>query len=270
MITTTTALAHRLDRTVSIHAEPETVFRFFMDSERWAKWWGPGSTVDARPGGAIYIRHPGGIESRGEVLEIDAPRRFVFSYGFVSGTPIPAGASRVTILLEPAAKGTRLTLTHELSDAVARDEHVQGWRFQLSLFANVVADEVARNAARYVDLWFEAWGEPDAIARRKMLDEIVAPGIRMQDRFSNLDGIDDLLPHLAAAQRFMPGMRLRRAGDVRHCQGMVLADWRMIGLDDAIRGTGTNVFVLGPTGRIEWVTGFWAPPPTSPATSSAS
>jgi len=261
MMTATAALPHRLDRTVTIQAVPETVFRFFTDSERWAKWWGAGSTVDAKPGGDLYILHPGGIESRGQVLEVDPPKRFVFSYGFVSGQPIPIGSSRVSIVLEPQPEGTRLKLTHELSNAIARDEHVQGWRFQLSLFANIVADEVTANAPRYIDMWFDAWAEPDVIARQKMLGEVVVPEVRMQDRYSNLDGLDDLMPHISASQRFMPGLRMRRAGDVRHCQGMVLADWTVSGLDGKQRGSGTNVFVFGPTGRIERVTGFWGPPP---------
>lgn len=257
-MTTIATLPHRLDRTVTIHASPETVFRFFTDSTRWARWWGAGSEVDPRPGGRVYIRHPGGIESAGEVVSIDAPRSFVFTYGFVSGTPIPPGSSRVTITLAPDRAGTRLTLVHELPDAAARDEHVQGWRFQLSLFANVVADEVHANAARYADLWFDAWAEPDAIARRKILEEIAVPDVRMQDRFSNLEGLEDVLPHIAASQRFMPGLRMRREGEVRHCQGMLLADWVVTGLDGQQRGRGTNVFVFSPTGRIEWVTGFRA------------
>jgi uncharacterized protein YndB with AHSA1/START domain len=253
----TVTLPHRLDRTVIIQAEPDTVFRFFTDSARWAKWWGAGSTIEARAGGDIYIRHPGNVESRGNVVSIEAPKRIVFTYGFVSGEPIPPGASRVTIELEAIREGTRLVLTHEFPTAAPRDEHVQGWRFQLSLFANIVADEVMANAARYVDMWFTAWAEPDAIARRKMFEEVAVPEIRMQDRFSNIDGIDDLMPHVGAAQRFMPGITLRRTGDVRHCQGVVLADWTMAGLDDKPRGTGTNVFVFSPSGRIEWVTGFW-------------
>lgn len=257
-MTATAALPHRLDRSVTIHASPETVFRFFTDSARWAAWWGAGSHLDPRPGGRIYIKHPGGIESAGEVLSIDAPRTFVFTYGFVSGTPIPAGSSRVSITLSPERAGTRLTLLHELPDAAARDEHVQGWRFQLSLFANVVSDEVNANAARYTDLWFDAWAEPDAIARRNMLEEIAVAGLRMQDRFSNLEGLEDVLPHIAAAQRFMPGLRMRRDGEIRHCQGMVLADWILTGLDGQQRGRGTNVFVFTPSGRIEWVTGFRA------------
>lgn len=250
-------LPYTLDRSVTISATPETVFNFFLDTERWARWWGPGSTIDPRAGGAVYIKHPGGIESGGEVVEVVPPERLVFTYGFVSGSPFPPGASRVTIRLAPTSAGTRLTLRHELPDAASRDEHVQGWRFQLSLFANAVANEVNANAARSVDLWFDAWADPDAIARQRILTEVAIPEVRMQDRFSNLSGIPDILPHIAASQRFMPGLRMKRSGEIRHCQGMVLADWTVVGLDGQPRGAGTNVFVFGPSGRIEWVTGFW-------------
>jgi uncharacterized protein YndB with AHSA1/START domain len=250
---------HSLARSVLIHADPDVVFRFFTDSNRWARWWGAGSTIEPRPGGRVYIRHPEGTESAGEVVEVAPPHRFVFTYGFVSGTPIPPGASRVTIRLEGEADGTRLHLEHEFPEtaSVARDEHVQGWRFQLSLFANIVSDEVNAEAAEVVDAWFGAWGEPDAAARASVLTRICAPSVRMQDRFSNLDGLEDLLPHITAAQRFMPGIRMLRKGDVRHCQGVVLADWTAQAGDGKPRGGGTNVFVCDSSGRIERVTGFW-------------
>lgn len=254
------SLPHQIDRTVVIHATPETVFRFFTDSARFAKWWGTGSTIDPKQGGRVFIKHPGNVESAGEVIEIQPPRRLVFSYGFVSGKPIPVGSSRVTIELEPVRAGTRLSLTHELADKAARDEHVQGWRFQLSLFANVVADEVNAGASKAADAWFEAWAEPDAQTRTRLLESIAAREVRFQDRYSNLDSFDDLLPHIAAAQHFMPGVRLRRNGEVRHCQGMVLCDWVANGGDGKQIGAGTNAFVFGPTGKIEWVTGFWTPP----------
>src|SRR5687768_15158133 len=162
-------LPYSLECTVTIQAPPETVFRFFQDSDRWARWWGAGSTIDAKVDGEIHIKHPGGIESGGRILEIAAPRKLVFTYGFASGKPIPTGSSRVTIELEPVRGATRLTLKHDFADTAARDEHVQGWRFQLSLFANAVADEVNANASRYVDLWFQAWGDPSAAARSTAL-----------------------------------------------------------------------------------------------------
>jgi uncharacterized protein YndB with AHSA1/START domain len=249
-------LPHVLDRTVLIEAEPETVFRFFTDSARWAMWWGAGSTIDARPGGHLRIRNPGGVEATGEVIEVDAPRRIVFTYGYASGKPIPPGASLVTIRLSAERDATRLDLVHEFADAAVRDEHVQGWRFQLSLFGNAVADEVYAGAAEQVDAWFDAWSNPDGDARAATVARIAASHVRFRDRFSAIEGSSELLAHLSAAQRFMPGLRMTRESEIRHCQAMVLADWAARAADGAERGRGTNVFVFA-NRKIESVTGFW-------------
>ena len=252
-----TALPHQLDRTIVIEAPPASVFKYFTDPVRWAAWWGAGSTIDARPGGRMLIRYPNGTEVAGEVEEITPPSRIVFTYGYVKGEPIAPGGSLVTIRLEPAARGTRLHLTHAFADAAVRDHHVQGWRYQLSLFANVVADEIHRDPGALVDAWFAAWAEPDEAARAGSLAAIASPDVQMRDRFSCVAGASELTLHIGAAQRFMPGLRLTRKGDARHCQGTVLADWTAAGPDGAPRGQGTNVFTLGPDGRIESVTGFW-------------
>jgi uncharacterized protein YndB with AHSA1/START domain len=252
------SLPHRLERNIAIKAPREAVFRFFTDTPRWAAWWGAGSTIDARPGGPLLILHPGGVEIRGEVIEIAPPERIVFTYGYASGSPVPPGGSRVTLRLESEGRGTRLVLVHEFADAVARDQHAQGWRYQLSLFANVVLDELHAGAAGKADAWFAAWSEESEAARAELLAEIAAPDVRFRDRFSLVNGMADLLPHLAATHRFMPGFRLRRAGDVRHCQGTLLAEWVAVAPDGQERARGTNVFALDADGRIESVTGFWA------------
>ena len=252
-------LAHRLDRTIVINAPREAVFRYFSESSHWSKWWGAGSTIDSRPGGKIYIRYPEGTEVAGEVLEVKPPERIVFTYGYVSGNPIAVGSSRVTIQLAAERGATRLTLTHELEAAAARDQHVQGWRYQLSLFSNVVADEINAGAGAAVDAWFDSWAEPDAGTREKTLGRIASAELRFHDRYSNISGLAELFPHIAAAQHFMPGMRMKRSGDVRHCQGTVLADFTLAGPDGVARGSGTNVFVFGPAGQIESATGFMNP-----------
>jgi uncharacterized protein YndB with AHSA1/START domain len=253
-------LPYQLDRTVAIKAKPETVFRFFTDSARWAGWWGAGSTIDARPGGKVYIRHPNGVETPGEVLEVRDPEQIVFTYGFASGKPIPPGSSRVTIRLEPDEAGTRLHLRHEFAEAAARDEHVQGWRFQLSMFGNAVANEVYADAAKLVDAWFKAWAIADDKSRGESFSGIVTQGIQFRDRFSLLDGLADLTAHTGAAQRFMPGILLERNGEVRHCQGMVLADWIAVDKDAKERMSGASVFVFGAGGKIGSVTSFTNPP----------
>jgi uncharacterized protein YndB with AHSA1/START domain len=255
-------LPHRLDRTVVIGAGLDTVFRFFTDSARWAAWWGAGSTIDARPGGRMLIRFPNGVEASGEVLDVTVPNRIEFTYGYESGTPIPVGTSRVTIFLEPDGAATRLHLAHEFADAAARDEHIQGWRFQLSLFGNVVADEVHVGAAETVDAWFAAWSDPDASSRASTLARVTAPQVRVRDRFSLIDGLPDLLGNLMAYQRFLPGVRMARDGEIRHCQGAVLAHWIARAPDGTERTSGINIFVIGVGGQIESVTGFWSAAPT--------
>ena len=172
-----TTRPYDLTRTVMIQARPDTVFYFFQDSARWATWWGAGSTIDARPGGRIYIRYPNAVEVEGDVLEVTPPDRIVFTYGFVSGQPVPPGGSTVTIALERAGSGTRLTLTHAFDDATPRDQHVQGWRYQLSVFANVVANEVHRDAGERADAWFAAWADVDDAARLAAFQAIAAPDV---------------------------------------------------------------------------------------------
>lgn len=243
-------MTYQLERSVAIQATPETVFRYFTDSARWASWWGAGSTIDARPGGRLYIRYPNGTEASGEVLEVEAPRRIVFTFGYASGKPMAAGSSRVTIRLEAEGAGTRLHLVHELETEEARDAHVQGWRFQLSVFANVVANEMFSAAANKVDAWFDAWSIGEEPARRAALTAIVTSGIRFRDQYAALDGLEDLVAHTGAVQRFMPGVRMARSGEVRHCQGVVLADW------SAKELSGTNVFVFSADGKINSVTGI--------------
>lgn len=250
------SLPYKLDRTVVIQATPATVFGFLTDTPLWAAWWGAGSAIDARPGGQMKICYPGGTEAVGEVIEVTPPERIVFTYGYASGKMIPPGGSRVTIELEPLGAATRLRLTHEVDDDATRNEHIQGWRYQLSLFANVVADAVNAGASGVVDAWYDAWADPDAASRQRVLSRIATPNLRFRDRYSNTDGIDDLVAHIAGAQRFMPGIRMQRDGGVRHCQGMVLADFVARSADGQNRASGTNVFVFAADGRLEWVTGF--------------
>lgn len=251
-------MPHRLDRTLVIQAAPETVFSFFTDSAKWASWWGAGSAIDPTPGGAMKIRYPDGTEVIGQVVDVRAPERIVFTYGYASGKMIEPGGSRVTIALASAGAATRLTLTHEFAEASVRDMHVQGWRYQLSLFANVVLNAQNAGAAGLVDAWFDAWADADAAERTATLVRIAAPTVQFRDRHSHTDGIDDLVAHITAAQQYMPGIHMKRAGDVRHCQGTVLAEWIVKSASGETMASGTNVFAIGANGRIEAVTGFTA------------
>jgi uncharacterized protein YndB with AHSA1/START domain len=253
------SLEHSLERTVFIAAARSTVFRFFTDSARFAAWWGAGSTIDPRPGGAVHIRYPNGVMASGEVKEVEPDRRIVFTYGYEGeGKPFAPGGSLVTITLAQEARGTRLHLLHELPTAATRDEHVQGWRYQLAVFANVAAADQHTDLDARVDAFLGAWSETDAPARRARLAGVADESLVFHDRFSCTAGLEDLAAHIGAAQVHMPGLRLEREGAVRQCQGVALADWVARGPDGAVRGRGVNVIELAADGRLSRVTGFWS------------
>ncbi|HEX3877234.1 MAG TPA: SRPBCC domain-containing protein [Bryobacteraceae bacterium] len=249
-------LTHTLERTITIEASPETVFRYFTDSARWASWWGAGSSIDAFPGGAVKIRHANGVEVSGQVLEMVEGQQIVFTYGYESGVPIPPGGSLVKIVLRPVEGGTQLSLTHAFADEGVRDHHIQGWRFQLSLFGNTVSNEIHANAAEMVDGWFAAWTIADDAQRNRALANVASPDVKFRDRYSLLEGADDVSAHIAAALRFMPGIVVERRGKVRQCQGVAITEWAALSADGVERMTGTNVFQLGSDGKITAATGI--------------
>jgi len=246
-----------LDRTIVIRAPRATVFRFFTDSARWARWWGEGSAIEPVIGGAVRIVHPGGERVSGVVRELVADERIAFTYGYEApGRPIPPGGSLVTITVADAAGGgTRLELRHDVTTAEARDLHVQGWRHQLARFAAVVGDEVHAGAGDAIATWFAAWAEPDAARRRQALASAVAGDVRFRDRNGDIYGLDELVGHISAAHRFMPGIALRPHGPIRRSHDVALADWEAV-RDAKVVMSGTNVYRFALDGRIEDVTGI--------------
>jgi len=252
-------LPYSLERHVMICAQRSTVFRYFTDSKRFADWWGAGSEIDAKPGGALKIVYPNGVIASGKVVEMLKNERIVFTYGYEDPSkPIPPGGSLVTVTLEDRPAGTWLTLKHDLADESTRDHHVPGWRYQLALFANVAAREQNANLAANVDRYFALWAERANEARRSTLAEIADDGVVFQDPYGCTTGCDDLSSHIAASQMHMPGLTMHRAGEPRHCQGAALADWEARKPDGTAVGRGTNLFVLAPDGRIARVVGFWS------------
>ena len=108
-------------------ASPERVFDAWLDPERIGRWMFGRLlrdeevvriTLDARVGGRFsFVVRRGGeeLDHVGHYLEIDRPRRLVFTW---TVAPEPEEGSRVVIEIvpvdEPKGRGCVLTLTHEL------------------------------------------------------------------------------------------------------------------------------------------------------------
>ena len=118
-----------------IAAPPERVFDAWLDPEAVGAWLfatpaGVMERVEIEPrvGGRFMIAERRGdalAEHFGEYVEIDRPRRLVFTFA-TDGEEAP---SRVTVTLKPDGQGTCLTLVHEMdakwADYADRTRH--GW-----------------------------------------------------------------------------------------------------------------------------------------------
>lgn len=244
-------------RSIVIRASRDAVFRFFTDSERWASWWGAGSTIDPRPGGSVQIVYPNNARASGAVREIVPGERIVFTYGYEGeGKPIPPGGSTVIVTLADHPDGTQVTLRHTgLPDVKTAKEHVQGWRFQLSLFSKAASRYDLVSVHERVDQWLSLWGEADA-GKRALNLRAATPDVTFHDEWSALFGAADVDAHVAAAAIHMPGVRIVRVGDAALSHGSALVAWESRA-GEKVAAQGRNFFDFAPDGRIRRVVGFW-------------
>jgi uncharacterized protein YndB with AHSA1/START domain len=125
------------------------VFKWWTDADRLRQWMSPIGTVEAdvdlRVGGALRIVMRGEgtvIEHFGEFLEIEPPRRLVFTWvsPFTGSEP-----SLVTVELEPdGAMATQLRIIHaNLPESIATS-HREGWGAMLDRLAGCLPTAAAR------------------------------------------------------------------------------------------------------------------------------
>ena len=93
-------------------------------------WQGVDGEIDARPGGVLQIRMPGGQVASGHFVEVIPDQRLVFTWGWEGDAPpVPPGSTTVVIELEADDAGTRLRLTHSaLTPPPIADHHREGWK----------------------------------------------------------------------------------------------------------------------------------------------
>lgn len=99
--------------------------------------------VDARVGGrfSFVVRRQGQeIDHIGEYLEIERPRRLVFTWGAAQD----GSSSRVLIDIAPLEQGCELTLTHELDPAWAGfvDEARESWAKMIDALSKVLDADI--------------------------------------------------------------------------------------------------------------------------------
>jgi uncharacterized protein YndB with AHSA1/START domain len=131
-------------RQIGIAASPETVWELLVDPEKALRWWGIGARFDPRPGGELRVHVSPGNVASGEFVEIDPPRRLVYTWGWSEGGGgpglVPPGSSTVEIELEPTETGTTLRLLQRgLPNEESAGQHRAGWDNYLGRLAVAAA-----------------------------------------------------------------------------------------------------------------------------------
>ncbi len=131
-----------LEVSVTVDAEPETVFAYFTDPALYVQWMGTSATLETTPGGEYRVRMRDGVETAGQFVEIDPPRRLVFTWGWTQGDEVAPGSTRVVITFTKVGESTLVVLRHyDLPTAEQLSHHRQGWDLYLGRLAARIRGE---------------------------------------------------------------------------------------------------------------------------------
>lgn len=138
----TTEATTTIQRELAIVASPETVWEFLVDPEKIVRWMGLEVSIDPRPGGVYRHQVIPGHTASGEVVEVDRPRRLVYTWGWekVESGPnaVPPGSSTIEIELIPDGDGTTLRFEHrDLPGKESVESHTHGWDHYLARLESV-------------------------------------------------------------------------------------------------------------------------------------
>jgi uncharacterized protein YndB with AHSA1/START domain len=116
-----------LTKEIWIDAPPEAVYPYLVQPELAIAWMGDESWNDPRPGGVFRLDIRGHFAS-GEFVELDPPRRVVYTWGWEGENQIhPPGSTTVEFELESKDGGTQVRLRHSGLTDQGVEMHGEGW-----------------------------------------------------------------------------------------------------------------------------------------------
>ena len=114
-------------RELHINASRETVFSYFTDPAKMARWMGIEHRLDPVPGGAFRVDMNGRNVAAGRFVEVEPPARVVFTWGWEASEEMPPGSSTVEVRLTTDGDATILDFVHRDLTPEQAERHGEGW-----------------------------------------------------------------------------------------------------------------------------------------------
>ena len=127
-----------VEREIEIAAPPAVVWQYWLDPVQLVRWMGTRATIDARAGGPIRVEYGNGAVLSGAIVELDEPRRLVFTWGWEDPAEVVRpGGSTVEVVFFEVPHGTRVRVRHTGLPDGERAGHAEGWDYFLGRLAGV-------------------------------------------------------------------------------------------------------------------------------------
>ncbi len=131
-----------VELSIRLDSAPDVVFPFLTEAERYVRWQGVRAELDPRPGGIYRVWMDAKTVASGAFVEVDPPRRLVFTWGWEGNPSIPPGSTTVEVTLVAEGGGTVLRLRHSgLPDGEAAAMHEEGWVFFTGRLVTLMAGD---------------------------------------------------------------------------------------------------------------------------------
>jgi uncharacterized protein YndB with AHSA1/START domain len=132
-------VADEIVREIHIAAPPAEVFPYFIDADKMRAWKAVKVEIlGSTPGATFRLDVTGrGDVATGSFVEIDPPRRVVFTWRWEREDRAHDEPGVVEVTLTPDEGGTRLRLVHRGVAAQLRERSAAGWAHYLDRLAAV-------------------------------------------------------------------------------------------------------------------------------------
>ena len=228
---------------------PDEAFALITEPERLRRWQTVSAYVDLRAGGDYrWTVTPGNI-AVGTFREVEPGKRLVFGWGWAGSDVLPPDASMVTVTIEPAEGGSKVTLVHEGLDEQQEKGHAEGWEHYLERLTKLTTTGDAGQ-----DEWAWAPEELDPIRAAEAVLAVVQPVLRRltpEDQPKPTPCAEftahDVGTHLLTSIEHLGAMAgatvtIPEQGGLENKVSLMTAEavdaWRAIGLDGTVPGPG--------------------------------